>query len=111
MEAIAGSQEKALDDSYWQRSLEEDYWAALLEQGEIASPSPLTADHQGAAEPAMGPTSIRPAPAEDSGPDDGDAWSAAQFAMGKGDLFILPVHSVVLCINFISLNITGSFSI
>jgi len=91
MESMAGSEGKAVDDSYWQRSLDEDYWAALLEQGEIVAPSALVTDHQGPAEPAGEPLPYRPASAERNGPDDGDAWSAAQLAMGKGEMFSLTI--------------------
>ncbi|MBN1138772.1 MAG: S1 RNA-binding domain-containing protein [Anaerolineae bacterium] len=82
---MAGSQGKALGDSYWQQSLDEGYWAALLEQGEIVSPAALAADYQGPAEPATEVPPTGPAPV----PDDGNAWSAARHAMEKGELFSL----------------------
>ena len=91
MESTAGSEGKAVDDSYWQRSLDEDYWAALLEQGEIVATTALVTDHQGPAEPANKPLPPRPASAERNGPDDGDVWSAAQLAMGKGEMFSLTI--------------------
>jgi len=91
MESMAGSQGKALADSYWQRSLDEDYWAALLEQGESIPSTAPASDHQWSAEPAAERLPAGPAPAEGNSPDDGDAWSAAQLAMEKGELFSLAI--------------------
>jgi small subunit ribosomal protein S1 len=89
MESMSGSRGRALDDSYWQRSLDEDYWAALLEQGEIVPPAAMATDHQGSAEPAAEPPPAGPAPAAGNAPGDGNAWSTAQLAMEKGELFSL----------------------
>ncbi len=91
MESMADSQGKTLDDSYWQQSPDEDYWAALLEQGEVVPLAALAADHQGSAEPAAEPSLAGPAPSEGNAPDDGNVWSAAQFAMEKGEPFSLVV--------------------
>jgi len=91
MESMADSQGKTLDDSYWQRSLDEDYWAALLEQGEIVPSATLAAEPQGSAEPAVESAPAGPVQVGGNAPDDGNAWSAAQLAMEKGDLFSLTI--------------------
>jgi len=91
MELMSGSQGRALDDSYWQRSLDEDYWVALLEQGEIVLPAAGAADDQGPVEPAAEPRLAGPVPAKGNMPDEGNVWLEAQAAMQQGDLFSLTV--------------------
>jgi len=91
MESTASLQGKTIDDSYWQQSLDEEYWAALLDQGENVPPAAPVVDHQGPAKPAGEPALAGRAPAEGSAPDGGNAWTAAQLAMEKGDLFSLAI--------------------